>query len=171
MFAKLVRSLVLISVLVFLFGMNSPKPAYAKGRGFASGKVKAPAAILEVEILASNSDYTNHIYLIYGGVETFIATDNDTGRIVCLPEVKKNKELVFEIRVFDGSVYTGVSWQSGPPSRNPDRARHVQLSNGSVRNSIVVAFEDIDASGWGVDDEPNFVDAVFEVRPGCTPTP
>jgi hypothetical protein len=94
----------------------------------------------------------------------FIATDDDWGTIVALPEVSPNDELVFEIRVHDPSdVPTGVVWQMGPASRNADGAIHalVEKCPGHVYH---VSFEDIDASGWG-GDEPNYVDALFTVRP------
>ena len=133
-------------------------------RGLANGKVKAPARFNEVEILESNSDFVNHIWLVSPGPDLFIALDDDTGTIVALPEVKKGKELIFEIRVHapDGThLYT---WKSGPPSRNPDHVKHVSLAN-LPGYAIQVNFEDIPASEWGVADEPNYVDAIFVVRP------
>jgi len=131
----------------------------------ASGKVKAPAPHLEVEILPSNSDFINHLYLVSPGPDLFIATDDDTGIVVPLPPVRRNQELVFEIRVHDPDGNdTGVRWQTGPPSRNPDRAGHARVTY-QADGSIRVEFEDIDASGWGMADEPNFLDAIFVVSP------
>lgn len=141
-------------------------PASAAGRGFASGKVHAPATHLEVEILESNSDFVNYIYLVSPGPDLLIGSDDATGTVVSLPVVRRNQELVFEIRVFepDGVTDTGMRWQSGPPSRNVDHKRHVELS-APAPQQVQVNFEDIDGSGWGLGDEPNFVDAIFVVRP------
>lgn len=135
-------------------------------RGLANGKVKAPAKFNEVVILDSNSDFENHIYLVSPGPDLFIGIDDDIlAPPVALPEVKKGKELIFEIRVHDPNDGTLLyTWKSGPPSRNPDHRRHVSLSN-LPGNAIQVNFEDIPASDWGVADEPNFVDAIFVVRP------
>lgn len=129
----------------------------------ASGMVRATAANMEVEILESNSDFINYIYLVSPGPDLLIGADDDTGTTVALPTVMPNQELIFEIRVFDGAVDTGMRWQTGPPARNPDLRRHA-LVEYRADGSILVSFEDLDASGWGVADEPNFVDAVFEVR-------
>ncbi|HUF08857.1 MAG TPA: hypothetical protein VMO47_06020 [Rhodothermales bacterium] len=130
----------------------------------ASGKVKAPAADLEVEILESNSDFINHIYLVSPGPDLFIGTDDDWGTVVALPSVRRNEELIFEIRVHDPSnVDTGVRWQTGPPSRNSDHQFHAQVEY-QTDGSIKVSFEDVDASSWGVGDEPNYLDAIFVVR-------
>jgi hypothetical protein len=131
---------------------------------FPPGIVKAPARFCEVEILESNSDFINHIYLV-SPVEMFVATDDDWGTIVELPEVSPNDELIFEIRVHDPSnVPTGDVWQTGPASRNADGAVHAIIHK-CPRRVVKVNFEDIHADGWGVGDEPNYVDAVFEVRP------
>ncbi len=152
--------------LAMAFSLASPSPAHAMSGGLASGKVKAPAANLEVEILESNSDFVNYIYLVSPGSALLIGPDHATGTIVSLPAVAPGTELVFEIRVFepDGVTDTGMRWRSGPPSRNSDNEKHVQLTAGAS-GGIIVAFEDIDGSGWGVADEPNFIDAVIEVRP------
>jgi hypothetical protein len=158
---------VLLSLFLMLgFSLAGASPARAMSSGLASGKVKAPAANLEVEILESNSDFVNYIYLVSPGPALLIGPDNATGTVVSLPGVTPGTELVFEIRVFepDGVTDTGLRWRSGPPSRNADNERHVQLTN-TAGGGIMVAFEDIDGSGWGIADEPNFVDAVFEVRP------
>ena len=132
--------------------------------GLANGKVRAPAANLEVEILQSNSYFINHIYLVSPGPELYLGSDDDTGLMTALPPVMMGTELVFEIRVFDGTVDTGYRWQTGPAGRNADHAQHVVL-NALSSDQIQVNFEDIPADGWGVADEPNFVDAVFVVRP------
>jgi hypothetical protein len=140
-------------------------PALANG-SLGSGKIKAPAANLEVEILESNSDFVNYIYLVSPGPDLLIGSDEATGTVVTLPTVSPNQELIFEIRVFesDGVTDTGLRWQSGPPSRNADHERHVQLSQPAA-NQIQVNFEDIHSDGWGIADEPNYVDAIFIVRP------
>jgi hypothetical protein len=130
---------------------------------FPRGIVKAPARLCEVEILESNSDLINHIWLV-SPAEMFIGTDDDWGSVVALPEVSPNDELIFEIRVHDPSdVATGDSWQTGPASRNADGAIHALVDKcpGRVYH---VSFEDIAAGGWG-GDEPNYIDAVFVVRP------
>jgi hypothetical protein len=136
------------------------------GSSLASGKVNAPAANLEVEILESNSDFVNYIYLVSPGPDLLIGSDEATGTIVPLPTVSPNQELIFEIRVFesDGVTDTGLRWQSGPPARNADHERHVQLS-APATDQIQVNFEDIHGDGWGIADEPNYVDAIFIVRP------
>ncbi len=137
---------------------------YARG---ASGKVRALARHLEVEILASNSDFINEIYLVWPrlGREFYIGPDEATGTVVALPPVRRNSELIFEIRVFepDGKD-TGLRWRTGPPSRNADRQRHAQVTYLPGRE-VHVDFEDLHADGWGAADEPNFVDALFVVRP------
>jgi len=144
-----------------LFAFSGSGSAHAKD---GSGKVRAPAANLEVEILESNSSFVNHIYLVSPGPELFIGTDDDWGTVVALPPVAPNTELVFEIRVFDGTVDTGMRWQSGPPARNADYKFHIVIGMLGV-DEIQVNFEDIHGDGWGVADEPNYVDAVFVVRP------
>jgi len=157
---KLTLSLaVLLTAALFAFSGSST--ALAKD---GSGKVRATAANLEVEILESNSSFINHIYLVSPGPELFIGTDDDWGTVVALPAVAPNTELIFEIRVFDGTVDTGMRWQSGPPARNVDHKFHVVLGMLSGEE-IQVNFEDIHGDGWGVEDEPNYVDAVFVVRP------
>lgn len=118
----------------------------------------------EVEILESNSDFFNHIYLV-SPVEMFIAVDDKTGKIVPLPPVTPGTELIFEIRVhFPMDTPLGMAWQSGPGTRNADGAVHALIEKCPTR-TYIVNFEDLDASGWGAADEPNYVDAVFAVRP------
>lgn len=117
----------------------------------------------QLEVLESNSDFINHIYLVYGSTSTFLATDDDTGTVVNLPPTKPGKELIFEIRVHDPDGNpTGEVWQSGPGSRNVDGAVHA-LVDRCNRNQYIVRFEDIHSSGWGTGDEPNYVDAVFRL--------
>jgi hypothetical protein len=106
----------------------------------------------------------NHIYLVSPGPDLFLGTDDDTGSITALPPVVPGTELVFEIRVFDGAVDTGDRWRTGPAGRNADHTKHVELTALSS-DQIQVNFEDLPADAWGVADEPNFVDAVFVVRP------
>lgn len=131
---------------------------------FPPGTVNALAPLNEVEILESNSDFINHIYLV-SPIEMFIGTDDELEKIVALPAVMPHTELIFEIRVHapDGTPL-GVSWQTGPASRNTDGAVHAIIQRCPMRMQRV-NFEDIDASAWGTDDEPNYVDAVFVVRP------
>ena len=117
----------------------------------------------QLEVLDSNSDYINHIYLVQGSTATFLATDDDTGTIVNLPPTKPGEELVFEIRVHDPAGNPlGDVWQSGDASRNADGAVHA-LVDRCNRNRYTVRFEDISASGWSAPDEPNYVDAVFKL--------
>lgn len=157
-----VQSLFLVFALCF-----AAQPVFADPPsipGLESGIVRAQAVNLEVEILQSHSDFVNHIYLVSPGPELFLGTDDDTGLITALPPVTPGTELVFEIQVFDGAVDTGDRWQSGPAGRNSDHAKHVELTALSS-DQIQVNFEDLPADAWGVADEPNFVDAVFVVRP------
>ena len=154
-----------ITLVLTVVGLMASMPATAQEGGLASGKVRAPAANLEVEILESNSYFVNYIYLVSPGPEVFIGSDDATGTVVTLPPVMPNEELIFEIRVFEpDGTDTGTRWQSGPPARNTDHKQHVQLS-APAADQIQVNFEDIHGDGWGVADEPNFVDAVFVVRP------
>ena len=155
-----------IPLVLTVAAVMAPMPVAAQEGGLGSGKVRAPAANLEVEILESNSDFVNYIYLVSPGAEVFIGSDEATGTVVTLPTVLQNEELIFEIRVFepDGVTDTGMRWRSGPPARNADHKQHVQLS-APAADQIQVNFEDIHGDGWGVADEPNYVDAIFMVRP------
>ena len=154
---------ILLALVIALTLILPPLTEAAPG-GLASGKVRAPAANVEVEILESSSDYVNHIYLVSPGPEIFIGTDDDTGAVVALPPVSPGIELVFEIRVFEtDGTDTGLRWQSGPPGRNDDHSWHVQLAQPAA-GEILVSFEDLPASAWGVPNEPNYVDAIFVVR-------
>lgn len=156
------RKYLLALVIFAVIALALPSRAQA---GTASGKVKAPADVIEVIIVESNSDFFNHIYKVDPGAEVFIGVDNATGTCVDDIVVLKNQEVVFEIRIFfPAETFTGDVWQSGPPSRNSDLQRHVVLTDLGA-DTTLVEFEDIDASGWGVADEPNFVDARFIVRP------
>lgn len=160
------KKLMLLVGVALLAAFMGAMPVAAQEGGLASGKVRAPAANLEIEILESNSDFVNYIYLVSPGPEVFIGSDDSTGTVVTLPTVLPNEELIFEIRVFesDGVTDTGMRWRSGPPARNADHKQHVQLSTPAA-DQIQVNFEDIHGNGWGVADEPNYVDAIFIVRP------
>ena len=145
------------------FAFSGAVSALAKD---GSGIVRAPAENLEVEILDSNSDLVNYIYLISPGPEIFIGVDDAIGTVVTLPPVALHAELIFEIRVFepDGVTDTGLRWFTGPPSRNEDHKFHAILGMPGP-DQIQVNFEDIHGDGWGVANEPNYVDAIFVVRP------
>lgn len=132
-------------------------------RDFPPNYVLGTKRSYQLEVMESNSDFINHIYLVEGSSSTFLATDDDTGTIVSLPPTRPGKELIFEIRVFDPDGNPiGDVWQSGSASRNADGAVHaiVQRCPG---NQYVVNFEDIPASGWTAPDEPNYVDAIFRL--------
>ena len=159
---KIVLGLAFLAATLFA-GFVTVDASFAKD---SSGKVRAPAENLEVEILESNSDFVNYIYLVSPGPEVFIGSDDAWGTVVSLPAVSPGTELIFEIRVFepDGITDTGLRWRTGPPARNADRKLHATLSSPAV-NRIQVNFEDIHGDGWGVGDEPNYIDAIFVVRP------
>ena len=130
----------------------------------ANAKVKAPATHNEIEILESNSDFVNEIRLVSPAVMS-LGTDDDWGTIFLLPPVSQGTELIFEITpTLMGSPTGDGPWQTGPGSRNPDGKKHAVVNKLPDKSSIV-NFEDIDASGWGTADEPNFLDAIFHVRP------
>lgn len=135
-----------------------------------SARVRAPAPRSEIEILESNSDYVNHLYLVSPGPETFLGTDDEWGRVVALPRVRWLEELVFEIRPFDpvSGSFTGDRWRTGPGARNADGEQHARV-DWQPGQGIFVMMEDLPAAGWGEADEPNFVDAVFVVRPAFRP--
>jgi hypothetical protein len=161
---KQMMFLIILAAMMLALTLALPRSIEAAPGGLASGMVRAPAANVEVEILESNSDYVNHIYLVSPGSEIFIGTDEATGTIVALPPVSPGTELVFEIRVFEmDGTDTGFRWKSGPPGRNPDHVRHVQLTQ-PAPDQILVSFEDLPASAWDAPEEPNFVDAIFVVR-------
>src|ERR671910_1540724 len=90
-----------IPLVLTVAALMAAMPAAAQEGGLGSGKVRAPAANLEVEILESNSDFVNYIYLVSPGSEVFIGSDDATGTVVTLPTVLPNEELIFEIRVFE----------------------------------------------------------------------
>jgi hypothetical protein len=139
-------------------------PALATSLVSPTARVRALAWNLEVEILPSNSDFVNHIWLV-SPHEVFVGTDDELGRVTALPPIWPFQELIFEIRVHDpAGLDTGVRWQTGPGRRNADGQQHAMVEY-MPRRVIQVNFEDIAADGWGQADEPNFVDAVFAVRP------
>ncbi len=124
----------------------------------ANAKVKAPADLIEVEILESNSDFDNLIELV-SPVYAAIGSDNSNGTVVdMIPTVTAGVELIFQITTPEGNV-----WQTGPGIRNSDGRKHAVVDK-LVDKSSIVMFEDIDASGWGTADEPNFIDAIIHVR-------
>ena len=127
------------------------------------GAVTAPADEVTVEILQSNSHFVNHIHLFGPAVDLGV-TDDDTGAIREI-STKAGSEIKFEIRPFDGDVLAAGPWRSGPGDRNPDGEVHAIVTANSDGSCLLVEFEDIDASGWGTADEPNYVDAIFWVYP------
>ena len=130
---------------------------------FPPNKVLATFSEYEMEILESNSDFINDIYIIQGGTATYLANDDELGKIVCLPTVKRGQEIIFEIRVNDPDGNPiGDIWQSGPGSRNADGSIHAIIQR-CPGNEFKVSFEDIPSSGW-VGDEPNYIDAIFQLR-------
>ena len=149
---------VALAVLVSVFMGDTAESANEHGM------VRAPAEYLDVEILESDSDYENHIYLILPSEEFYIASDDDLGKVVSLPKVVIGQELIFEIRVHDEGRDTGVRWRSGPSSRNSDNWPHALVTDNDD-GSIVVAFEDVDAADCAAAYEPNYSDAVFSLRP------
>ncbi len=128
------------------------------------GIVRATAEDLDVEILKSDSEYVNHIYLITPREEFYIGSDDEFGKFVSLPRVEIGEELIFEIRVHDSGRDTGVRWRSGPPSRNSDNWPHALVAVNDD-GSMTVAFEDVDAADWAAAYEPNYSDAVFRLTP------
>lgn len=137
--------------------------ARSRCRPFRPNYVLGTRHSYQLEVLESNSDFINHIYLLQGSTSTFLATDDDTGTIVSLPPSKPGRELIFEIRVHDPDGNPiGDVWQSGPGSRNADGAVHAMVDRCN-RNQYIVRFEDLPASGWGAADEPNYVDAIFRL--------
>ncbi len=127
--------------------------------------VIAPGFLLAVEVVQSNSDFTNRIYLERPFGSRFLATDNNWGAVrpfVAAP----GSETTFRIDVFDGAVFTGESFATGS-----NNARVTEPTPGC----ILVEFEDKPQSAWGEDGEPNYVDARFFVRklfaPKCGPSP
>lgn len=132
-------------------------------RDFPPNYVLSTKRNYQMEVLESNSDFINHLYLVRGNTTTFLATDDDTGTIVNLPATRPGRELIFEIRVHDQDGNPiGDIWQSGPGSRNADGAVHALVERCS-QNQYIVKFEDIPASGWSAPDEPNYVDAIFRL--------
>lgn len=137
---------------------SSLRPEEVLFESRANSKVKAPADLIEVEILESNSDFDNMIELI-SPVYYLIGSDNSTGTVVnTIPAVTAGTELIFQITTPEGNV-----WQTGPGARNSDGRKHA-IVNKLADKSSIVNFEDIDAAGWGAADEPNFVDAIIHVR-------
>ena len=156
------NALCFAALIVLLTSCNkedsSLQPEEVRFETRANAKVKAPAELIEVEILESNSDFDNLIELV-SPVNIVIGSDNSTGTVVnTIPPVTAGVELIFQITTPEGNL-----WQTGPGVRNYDGQKHAVVIKRPDKSSIV-NFEDIDASEWGIADEPNFLDAIIHVR-------
>ena len=131
--------------------------------------VVAPSDTVTLEILESNSDFVNRISL-WGPSIDLSATDDDTGSVRTV-STRAGREIKLQITPYDptNTVQVGGPWRSGPGARNIDGQVHTRVT--TEGRCSLVEFEDLDASQWGVADEPNFVDAVLLVYPtGPRPT-
>ncbi|HSJ72512.1 MAG TPA: hypothetical protein VLA29_12795 [Acidimicrobiia bacterium] len=156
------RRLTLVALTAVLLVLPA-FPAGAAEEG-VEAPVIAPGFLLAVEVVESNSDFTNRIYLQRPAYSRFLATDNNWGAtrpFVAAP----GSEITFRIDVYDGAVFTGNSFVTGS-----ENARVTEPTPGC----ILIEFEDKPSTEWGSDGEPNYVDARFFVRkllaPKCGPS-
>lgn len=136
--------------------------------------VIAPADTVTIEVLESNSDFVNRISL-WGPSFDLAVTDDDTGALRSI-STGAGREIKLQIAPYDPSNRLSVAgpWRSGPGDRNRDGRVHVRVT--TVADCSLVEFEDLDATDWGPDAEPNFVDAILHVyptgpKPANCPTP
>lgn len=119
------------------------------------GQLFAAGGQVEVEILQSNSDNTNDIFLFKSGQPPLlIGSDNQTTRLVHLGALPAGSEILFGIKVRE----TGNTFKMGAASRNFDGVVHARVQ--CVTEAIVkVYFED--QTGGGDND---FNDAIIQVK-------
>lgn len=125
-----------------------------------------PGRTIKVKILPSVSDATNLIFLKFGDITTFIGTDNETGKTICLgpfslPFTPPAAELVFQIRVTGEPVSEGP-YRTGPASGNPDGQTHAKVDC-RPDGKAIISFEDQEGPGPPPGSDRDFNDAVIEV--------
>ena len=125
--------------------------------------IYATGGNVTVEILKSNSGYSNNIYSFTDSLEIsdakFIGVDNDTSIMSFdLGTFAAGTELIFGI-VNDDTFFTGDS------SRNFDGLAHALIESVSA-NSWIVSFEDLLGGG-----DNDYDDVVFHVTQAAVPEP
>ncbi|GAB4432977.1 MAG: 2-amino-4-hydroxy-6-hydroxymethyldihydropteridine diphosphokinase [bacterium] len=64
--------------------------------------------------------------------------------------------------------YIGVGSNLNEPTKNIERARELLLSNSGI--NFIKSSSLYETSPWGVEDQPNFVNAVWQIETELTPT-
>lgn len=119
------------------------------------GQLFAAGGQVEVEILKSNSDATNDIFLFRAGqTPLLIGNDKQTGRVISLGSFPAGSELLFGIKVRQ----SGDTFRMGPAFRNFDGVAHARVD--CVTGAIAkVSFEDMRGGG-----DRDYNDAIIQVR-------
>jgi hypothetical protein len=154
------KTLLTLGLTVFMLcgAVNSTFSQSPRCTGGLGGQFFSSGIPVEVEIFPAEADFVNEIYLFSPGPARLIGTNQETGKVIRLGVFPVGTELVFGIFVRD----TGLTFKTGPGSRNPDGVPHAQVT--CLGNSTAnVGFEDKVNS-----DDIDYDDAVFEVRPAST---